>query len=379
MKKVGLFIRALISHALFLVNIGVVLWLLLCRYAASTDPADIKYLGVVSISTVFAILANALFCVVWLFTSKKWRSLVSFTTLLICFQMVRSIFGLHFFEKNNMMPQLGGLKVLTWNVHGLGLYDRPIDKKKPEKMFAFIEEQQPDVLCMLEFYTNNDGSNAKAKKYFEKAGYKEYRFMYDNDLGAKVFIGNAVFSRYPLSNFKETAIDEYIKLLQCDISMPQGQTVRLFVVHLQSFLLADKEKVMLEEAQKSAQKLEQQKAHTRNFLEKLDRAYRKRAPQAILTRAEIDKSPFPLILCADLNDVPGSYTYNTIRGNLKDAFAEKGSGLGRTYNMISPTLRIDYIFYSGTALELIGYQSISTPHLSDHNPVIANLVPRRKH
>ena len=161
--------------------------------------------------------------------------------------------------------------------------------------------------------------------------------------------------------------------------MPQGQTVRLFVVHLQSFLLADKEKVMLEEAQKSAQKLEQQKAHTRNFLEKLDRAYRKRAPQAILTRAEIDKSPFPLILCADLNDVPGSYTYNTIRGNLKDAFAEKGSGLGRTYNMISPTLRIDYIFYSGTALELIGYQSISTPHLSDHNPVIANLVPRRKH
>lgn len=367
--------RTLISHALFLVNLAVVAWLLLCRYSASTHPADLKYLGILSISTVFALAVNALFCIVWLFTSKKWRSLISLISLIICFPIAQSIVGLHFFEKNNMMPQLGGLKVLTWNVHGLGLYDRPVDKKKPEKMFAFIEEQQPDVLCMLEFYTNNDGSNAKAKKYFEKAGYKEYRFMYDNDLGAKVFIGNAVFSKYPLSNFKETAIDEYIKLLQCDVSLPKGQTVRLFVVHLQSFLLADKEKVMLEEAQKSAEQLEKQKAHTKNVLEKMDRAYRKRAPQAILARAELDKSPFPVVLCADLNDVPGSYTYQTIRGNLKDAFAEKGKGLGRTYNMISPTLRIDYIFYNDSALKLIGYQSIPTPEFSDHNPVIANFVP----
>ncbi|GAA4457267.1 endonuclease/exonuclease/phosphatase family protein [Rurimicrobium arvi] len=374
MKKLGLFIRAFFSHTLFLINLGVAAWLLLCRYASTTDPADVRYLGIISLSTVFALIVNALFFVVWLFSRKKWRSLLSLAVLGICFRMIPAVFGLNYFEQNNMLPQLGGLKVLTWNVHGLGLYDRPVDKRRPEKMFALIEEQQPDVLCMLEFYTNNDGSNPKARKYFEHAGYKEYRFMYDNDLGAKIFIGNAIFSKYPLSNFKETLIDEYIKLMQCDVQLPHGQQVRLFVVHLQSFLLADKEKAMLEEAQKSAKKLEKQKAYTHTFLEKLNRAYQKRAPQAILTRAEIDKSPYPVVLCADLNDVPCSYTYTTIRGGLADAFAQKGKGLGRTYNMISPTLRIDYIFYSDSALKLIGYQSLKTPQFSDHNPVIANFV-----
>jgi endonuclease/exonuclease/phosphatase (EEP) superfamily protein YafD len=86
----------------------------------------------------------------------------------------------------------------------------------------------------------------------------------------------------------------------------------------------------------------------------------------------IDESPYPVLICADFNDVPGSYTYTKVKKNLKDAFAEKGFGLGRTYNLIFPTLRIDYIFYDPEILELSGYQSIRTTELSDHNPIIAN-------
>ena len=275
-----------------------------------------------------------------------------------------------------MIPQLNGLKIMSWNVHGLGLFDKPLDKKRPEKMFNLVEQQQPDVFCMIEFYTNTDGSNKEASDYFKKAGYKEYRFMYDNDYGAKIFIGNAVFSKYPLSNFEEIPIDQYIKMMRCDVSLPNDKKVRLFVVHLQSFLLADKEKALIEEIKNNTNKLEQNKQYAENFLEKMNNAYVKRAPQAILARAEMDKSPYPAILCADLNDVPASYTYTTIRGNMKDAFAEKGKALGRTYNLISPTLRIDYIFYTDTALQLLGYKKINTPTLSDHNPVIANFIMR---
>ena len=55
---------------------------------------------------------------------------------------------------------------------------------------------------------------------------------------------------------------------------------------------------------------------------------------------------YPVIFCGDFNDVPNSYTYFTVRGNMQDAFLEKGSGIGRSFTSISPTLRIDYILTS---------------------------------
>jgi len=58
----------------------------------------------------------------------------------------------------------------------------------------------------------------------------------------------------------------------------------------------------------------------------------------------MSNSPHPSILCADLNDIPNSYSYATVRGNYQDAFLEKGSGIGRTFLGLSPTLRIDYVF-----------------------------------
>ena len=96
-----------------------------------------------------------------------------------------------------------------------------------------------------------------------------------------------------------------------------------------------------------------------------------RASEADKAAAIIAKSPHPVLICGDFNDLPGSYTYTQFRGDLKDAFVEKGWGFGRTYNLISPTLRIDYIFYDPAVLRIKSYSSPRT-ELSDHNPVIVN-------
>lgn len=78
-------------------------------------------------------------------------------------------------------------------------------------------------------------------------------------------------------------------------------------------------------------------------LEKMVNAFGYRGGQADTVRRELDKCNIPFIITGDFNDVPNSYTYFKVKGNLQDAFLKSSFGIGRTFNSISPTLRIDYI------------------------------------
>ena len=70
--------------------------------------------------------------------------------------------------------------------------------------------------------------------------------------------------------------------------------------------------------------------------------------------------------------MPNSYAYNTIRGDLlQDAFLEKGLGIGRTFNDISPTLRIDYILATKD-FEVRQFNRVLRK-LSDHYLVVADM------
>jgi endonuclease/exonuclease/phosphatase family metal-dependent hydrolase len=61
---------------------------------------------------------------------------------------------------------------------------------------------------------------------------------------------------------------------------------------------------------------------------------------------------------------------------MKNAFAEKGTGIGRTFYGISPTLRIDQIFVD-PHFTVEQYLRIKKK-LSDHFPIIADLHYEKK-
>jgi endonuclease/exonuclease/phosphatase family metal-dependent hydrolase len=56
---------------------------------------------------------------------------------------------------------------------------------------------------------------------------------------------------------------------------------------------------------------------------------------------------------------------------MKNAFAEKGAWLGRTFSGIAPTLRIDNIF-ADKRYEVLQYVRVKKK-LSDHFPILADL------
>jgi endonuclease/exonuclease/phosphatase family metal-dependent hydrolase len=110
---------------------------------------------------------------------------------------------------------------------------------------------------------------------------------------------------------------------------------------------------------------------SRSLAKKLKGALGLRGYQADTVRRQLDACPHPYIICGDFNDVPNSYTYFHIRGNLQDAFIAKSFGIGRSYIHISPTLRIDYILPS-KEFKVIQTMKLASPY-SDHHAVITDL------
>jgi endonuclease/exonuclease/phosphatase family metal-dependent hydrolase len=154
----------------------------------------------------------------------------------------------------------------------------------------------------------------------------------------------------------------YVDLLKGD------DTIRVFTTHLASFKFKQNDFEAIDgatDANTAALKAKY------GVMRKMKRAFVMRAVQAELIQEQLTKSPYPTILTGDFNDVPSSYTYKKIKGEMQDAFLTKGFGIGATYMNLSPTLRIDYIL-ADKKWDIKGWESVDE-NLSDHHMIMADL------
>jgi endonuclease/exonuclease/phosphatase family metal-dependent hydrolase len=154
----------------------------------------------------------------------------------------------------------------------------------------------------------------------------------------------------------------------------EDDTIRVFNIHLQSLRFSKSNLKYIEtptvEDENAAIK------ESKNIIRKFKKGFLKRQVQADRIRAEIDKSPYPVIITGDFNDVPNSYAYYTIGKHMNNAFVEKGSGLGRTFSGISPVLRIDNIFVD-EKMNVLQFNLVKKK-LSDHFPIFADVEMPKK-
>jgi endonuclease/exonuclease/phosphatase family metal-dependent hydrolase len=183
--------------------------------------------------------------------------------------------------------------------------------------------------------------------------------------------GVTILSKYPmidsgqLSYGKKTAAE---RLIYTDIKV-RDQVFRVFTSHLESVLFQPKDYRGLSQIKNADDSAWEA---SKNIVSKLKRAYKFRSEQAKIIRQHINDSPFPVIICGDFNDIPNSYTYFKIKGELHDAFLKKGSGIGRTFRHLSPTLRIDYIF-ADKKFDIKQFTRLKVPY-SVHYPIITDLA-----
>jgi endonuclease/exonuclease/phosphatase (EEP) superfamily protein YafD len=150
----------------------------------------------------------------------------------------------------------------------------------------------------------------------------------------------------------------------------EKDTVRVYNCHLQSYQLKPAEINRIDSL--NFENNNESKAKLRALAHKFKTAIIKRAEQAATLREHLNQCKYPVIVCGDFNDTPVSFTYRTVKGDLKDSFIESGKGTANTYNGKLPSFRIDYILFSP---KFTSYNfAVSTLNHSDHYPISCDLI-----
>ena len=349
---------------------------LLCSCLATyIQPKEYWQLTFIGFAFPIVLIVNIFFLLLWIFKRDKF-GLISLVAIVLTWKFIHSTFAFNFSEPNKET----GIKLMTWNVKCFDLYNWNKNLETREQMMALIKKENADVLCLQEFYTNNQFFH-NLEYIRDTLGYPYVYFFPSVDLHklpkSKLQQtlwkkgelhqqwGVATFSKFPIVDsgrvdFKNSFTNDCI---YSDIKI-KNEIVRVFNVHFQSIHLGYDDYATLDSLK------ENQSANwlsLKNIMRKMKRAYTKRSEQANAVAESMNNFSGQKILCGDFNDVPVSYTYTVAKGTMLDAFVEKSKGFGTTYANPLSIFRIDYTLFD-ERIKINSYRTIRK-ELSDHYPV----------
>ena len=370
-------LRKFTKRFVIITNIVVVILFLLACLNSYLHPGKWWFISMLGLIFPLLLILVFGFFIFWLFFYSRKLSFLSLFALIIGWTNIHAFLALNISKKTFGPKSEKALRILTWNVRRWDDFvtRKPAASGHRTKMMEFIRQQNADVLCLQEFY---EPSNSKilppSISYIREQLHYPYYFFSRDYVSKKGTLeaGAIIFSRFPIVDtirlrYEPDSTSTAESLIEADINV-KGKIIRICTTHLQSVLFRSKDfrdVEIIRNVDDSA--LEASKS----IAKKLKRAFALRGKQADMVRQEIDRSPHPLIICGDFNDVPNSYTYFRIRGDRQDAYLKKGFGIGRTYIHLSPTLRIDYILASKD-FNILQCSKFALPY-SDHYPVIADV------
>lgn len=371
------FLRLFTKGFFLTVNIIAMLFFLVACLAPFVSPVQWWPISFFTLLFPILLLILILFFICWLIFDYKY-CLLSLLAIVIGWKSISAFIAFNFpsAEKQLSAPS-DGLSVMSYNVAQFGLYREKDSKYTRQAMFALIKKQELDVVCFQDFYTSEKKNDFNNREDISHEMHLPYRyFSSDFNRAGMQHWGSIIYSRYPIiksDKIKMSTGPRSESLIYADI-VRDADTIRIINMHLASYRFDQRD---YHNIQKIKNQQDSGLVATRNIIEKMKDAYVGRARQARVVADFIKTSPYRTIVCGDFNDTPASYTYFTIRGSLQDAFLQKGSGIGRTFAGLAPTLRIDYIFCD-KSFTINSYRKINSD-LSDHYPVIANFSLRATH
>ncbi len=292
---------------------------------------------------------NIIMIILWLIMRRWIIVALPAITVLMCIPYMLTLVQ----PRTHTADTPDAIKVATYNV---ALFGRETNGFIAQDILAEMKRNNVDICCMQE-YSNTSGDKKNSDSY------KQYFPYMATGRGDMV-----IYSKYPIKSSKTIDFEETNNSAMWALVNVKGKQVKVFNVHLET--------TGFNRTLHAAGKMEMQgqSVETNSLLHAIYNNYTfgmvVRSGQAQIVAREVRDAKEPCILCGDFNDVPYSFTYNTMLGNMVDGFKECGSGWMYTYRG-KKAVRIDYIFHD-EGMEGVNYYKVPLTY-SDHYPVIMSI------
>jgi endonuclease/exonuclease/phosphatase family metal-dependent hydrolase len=345
MKKLSWF-----NKVMFGCNIVVTVLTFIAYILPFLAPKMFPLLSVLTLILPLFLLLNGLFFIYWLLQLKR-QVMLSGLVLLLGITFINKFYK---FSSSDVEKEEKDFTVMSYNVRLFNLFDWIKDRNVGDAILTFINEQNPDILCIQE-YSQNAKVDLRVYKY--KTVFME---------GNHIKTGQAIFSKFPIFNQGDFKIPEAgNNVIYADIRKGKD-TIRVYNIHLQSIKISPD----VNEIQQHVDSINQSK--TELVFNRIRYAFKKQEQQADILVRHKKKCHYPVIICGDMNNSPFSYIYRNIKADLNDCFEEAGNGFGQTYNFKYYPARIDYIF-ADKKMQVKTFTTFARFENSDHFPIMTRL------
>jgi endonuclease/exonuclease/phosphatase family metal-dependent hydrolase len=357
--------KKFLHKILLAVNVLLALALLLSYLAYLIDPETFALPAFFGLAYPYILLINIIMIVIWAML-LRYEALISVFVIALGFTHLTNYFN---FGKPAGNKE-DTFKVMSYNLRLFNYYEND-DPNSEKKVIDFLKAQKPDILCLQEFFINGDPSQRESSVRAALGG-KYFTHLKVIGSGKNRYYGIITFSKFPIISKGEIIHPRSSSLSIFTDIVIEKDTFRIFNNHLQSFRLKKMERSFLEEMTSPDDK--ETLDEIRKISGRLKQGFIRRSYQSKVVKAQIDHSPYPVIVAGDFNDTPLSYSYRRIQKGLNDSFVSSGSGAGFTYKGNYPPNRIDYILYDN-ALESRSFEILKVKY-SDHYPIVAHFRKR---
>ena len=164
---------SLINKLLYLINSFSLFLLLISYFSPFISPHVFWPISFIGLIFPILYIINILFLIYWVIGLKKpiWANLI---ILLIGFGNARSYLG----TSPNNSSSIENTKVLSYNVRLFNKYNWIDQSDIKEKIFNFFKSENADILCIQEFYTDDNMPNLKYKYKHIGNQYKKKSMAY---------------------------------------------------------------------------------------------------------------------------------------------------------------------------------------------------------